>query len=48
MMGLGVLVSAVTGYLCIHVLLKVIERIGLLPFALYRLLIAALIVFAMN
>jgi undecaprenyl-diphosphatase len=44
MMGLGVAVSAVTGYLCIHVLLKVIERIGLLPFALYRFVLAALIV----
>ena len=47
MMGLGLAVSAVTGYLCIHVLLKVIERIGLLPFALYRFLIAALIVWIM-
>jgi undecaprenyl-diphosphatase len=44
MMGLGVAVSAVTGYLCIHVLLKVIGRIGLLPFSLYRLVLAALIV----
>ena len=44
MMGLGAAVSAVTGYLCIHVLLRVIERIGLLPFALYRLVLAALIV----
>ncbi len=44
MMGLGIAVSAVTGYLCIHVLLKVIERIGLLPFALYRLVLAALVV----
>ncbi len=44
MMSLGVAVSAVTGYLCIHVLLKVIARIGLLPFAIYRLVLAALIV----
>ncbi len=44
MMGLGVAVSAVTGYLCIHVLLKIIGRVGLLPFALYRLVLAALIV----
>ncbi len=44
MMGLGLVVAAVTGYLCIHVLLRVIERIGLAPFALYRLLVAALIV----
>jgi undecaprenyl-diphosphatase len=44
MMGLGAAVSAVTGYLCIHAFLQVIERIGLLPFALYRLVLAALIV----
>jgi undecaprenyl-diphosphatase len=44
MMGLGVAVSAVTGYLCIHVLLKIITRVGLLPFAIYRLVLAALIV----
>jgi len=43
-LSLGVLVSAVTGYACIHVLLKFIERVGLLPFTLYRLLIAGLIV----
>jgi undecaprenyl-diphosphatase len=43
-MALGLVVSAITGYACIHALLKVIERIGLLPFTLYRLLIAAIIV----
>lgn len=43
LMGLGVAVAAVTGYLCIHWLLKVITRIGLAPFALYRFAIAALI-----
>jgi undecaprenyl-diphosphatase len=44
MMGLGVVVSAITGYACIHWLLKVINRIGLAPFALYRFALAALIV----
>ena len=44
MMSLGLVVSAITGYACIHVLLKVIEKIGLLPFTLYRLLIAGPIV----
>ena len=44
MMSLGVLVSAVTGYLCIHWLLKIIGRIGLAPFAIYRFALAALIV----
>jgi len=48
MMGLGAAGSAVTGYLCIHVFLRVIERIGLLPFALYRLVLAALILLILN
>ena len=45
MMSLGLVVSAVTGYLCIHWLLKFIGRIGLAPFAFYRFALAALIVF---
>ena len=45
MMSLGLVVSAVTGYLCIHWLLKIIGRIGLAPFAFYRFALAALIVF---
>ncbi|MGH8251730.1 MAG: undecaprenyl-diphosphate phosphatase [Steroidobacteraceae bacterium] len=44
MMSLGIVVSAITGYLCIHWLLKFIGRIGLAPFALYRFALAALIV----
>ncbi|HEY5559404.1 MAG TPA: undecaprenyl-diphosphate phosphatase [Steroidobacteraceae bacterium] len=44
MMSLGLTVSAVTGYLCIHWLLKIIGRIGLAPFAIYRFALAALIV----
>ena len=44
MMSLGLVVSAITGYFCIHWLLKVINRIGLAPFALYRFALAALIV----
>lgn len=44
MMSLGIAVSAITGYACIHLLLKVISRIGLAPFALYRFALAALIV----
>ncbi len=43
--GLGVAVSAVTGYACIHVLLRFIERVGLLPFTIYRLLLAGVIVY---
>ncbi len=40
----GVLVSAVVGYLCIAFFLKFIARIGLLPFTIYRLVLAGIIV----
>ncbi len=44
MMSLGAVVSAITGYLFIHWLLQVIGRIGLGPFAIYRFVLAGLIV----
>ena len=34
---LGVGLSAVSAYLCIHLFLKALERIGMFPFVLYRL-----------
>jgi undecaprenyl-diphosphatase len=43
-MMVGVVCAAVSGIACIHFLIRFIERIGLLPFTIYRLLIAALIV----
>ncbi len=36
---LGFVVSAVSAYLCIHYFLKLLERIGLWPFVLYRLVL---------
>jgi undecaprenyl-diphosphatase len=41
--GLGIAVAAVTGYLCIAWFLRVINRIGLAPFAIYRFAVAALL-----
>jgi undecaprenyl-diphosphatase len=41
--GLGVAVAAMTGYLCIAWLLRVINRIGFGPFAVYRFLVAGLL-----
>ena len=40
----GMLLAALSGIACIHFLIRFIERIGLLPFTIYRLLLAALIV----
>ena len=37
LIGLGMLVSAVSAYLCIHYFLKLLERVGMLPFVIYRL-----------
>jgi undecaprenyl-diphosphatase len=40
----GMLFAALSGLACIHFLIRFIERIGLLPFTAYRLLLAAVIV----
>jgi len=42
-LALGVALSAVSAYLCIHYFLKLIERIGLFPFVIYRLVLGALL-----
>lgn len=43
-MGVGLSVAAVSAYACIRVFLDVIGRIGMVPFMLYRLLLAAVLV----
>ena len=35
----GVGLSALSAYLCIHLFLKLIEKIGMWPFVIYRLLL---------
>lgn len=40
----GLLLAALSGIACIHFLIRFIERIGLLPFTIYRLVLAAVIV----
>jgi undecaprenyl-diphosphatase len=42
-MLIGVTVAAVVGYACIHYFLRFIARIGFLPFAVYRLVLAAVV-----
>jgi undecaprenyl-diphosphatase len=42
-LGFGVLLSWAAAYSCIHVFLRVIERMGMLPFVLYRLLLGVVI-----
>lgn len=42
-LGLGVLFSALSAYLCITLFLKALERIGMTPFVIYRLLLGAVL-----
>ena len=41
----GALVAGVSAWLCIHFFLRLIERIGMLPFVLYRLVLGGVILF---
>lgn len=36
---LGVVLSAVSAYLCIHLFLKALEKMGMLPFVIYRMIL---------
>ena len=45
MILLGTLVSGISAYLCIHYFLQLLDRIGMLPFVLYRLLLGAFLIF---
>ena len=43
MLALAVVVSALTAYSCIALFLRLLDRVGLMPFVYYRLLLAALL-----
>lgn len=42
-LGLGALFSAISAYACIAVFMKLIQRIGMLPFVIYRIALAGLL-----
>jgi undecaprenyl-diphosphatase len=46
-LALGVVVSAVVAYISIEFFMRFVSRIGLLPFAIYRLILAAVIVYVL-
>lgn len=46
-LGLGVLVSCVVAYISIEFFMRVVTRMGLAPFAIYRLILAAVILYAL-
>lgn len=41
---LGLLISGVSAYICIHLFLKWIERISMMPFVIYRLLLGTVLI----
>ena len=43
---IGCATSGIAAYLCIHVFLKLLERIGMLPFVIYRLLLGGILVYS--
>ena len=43
MLGLGMLAAAVSAYFCIKLFLNAIDKIGMLPFFIYRLVLAGII-----
>ena len=46
-LGLGALVACIVAYISIEFFMRVVTRIGLAPFAIYRLILAAIILYAL-
>lgn len=46
-LGLGALVSCIVAYISIGFFMRVVSRIGLMPFAIYRLVLAAVILYVL-
>ena len=44
----GAVVSAITAYLCIHYFLRLVDRIGMLPFVIYRLILGVVLILIYN
>lgn len=44
-LGLGVMLSAMSGYICIHYFLKLLQTVGLMPFIIYRLCLGGILLF---
>lgn len=42
---IGIVISGISAYLCIHFFLKLLERIGMLPFVIYRLVLGVVLLY---
>lgn len=45
-LGIGIVVSAVTAFVCMHFFMRFIEKVGMKPFVIYRILLA-IVIFAL-
>ena len=44
----GTLISGITAYLCIHYFLRLVDKIGMLPFVIYRLVLGVILILIYN
>jgi undecaprenyl-diphosphatase len=44
----GTVVSGITAYLCIHYFLRLVDKIGMMPFVIYRLLLGVVLILIYN
>jgi undecaprenyl-diphosphatase len=44
-MGLGIGISALSGYICIHYFLRFLTIVGVLPFVIYRLCLGGILLY---
>ncbi|MGD8783173.1 MAG: undecaprenyl-diphosphate phosphatase [Thioalkalispiraceae bacterium] len=43
--SLGIVLSAITAYLCIHYFLKLLDKMGMLPFVVYRIILGVILLY---
>lgn len=44
----GIVVSALTAFFCMNLFMRFVERVGMMPFVIYRILLAAAIILILN
>ena len=44
----GTVISGTTAYLCIHYFLRLVDKVGMLPFVIYRLVLGVILILVYN
>jgi undecaprenyl-diphosphatase len=44
----GTVVSGITAYLCIHYFLRLVDKVGMMPFVIYRLILGVVLILLYN